>query len=123
MSGAGTERRGGSQGAMTVARTPASWWIVLGLATFVTLYALAYVIIGPPIYPPQLADSFRARPWGIYPHAFFGAVAMLLGPLQVRARPAGAPPQPAPHSRQDLSRLLHGRRSRWPTCPLTPSAG
>ena len=65
-------------------RTPASWWIVLGLAASVTLYALAYVLVGPAMYPPQLADSFRARPWGIYPHAFFGAVAMILGPLQFR---------------------------------------
>jgi uncharacterized membrane protein len=34
------------------------------------------------MYPPQLAASFRARPWGIYPHAFFGALALGLGPLQ-----------------------------------------
>jgi uncharacterized membrane protein len=47
-------------------------------------YALAYVVIGPPMYPPNLADSFRARPWGIYPHVFFGMIALALGPFQFR---------------------------------------
>jgi uncharacterized membrane protein len=73
-----------TKAAPTRHRTPVSWWIVLGLAAVVTLYALAYVIVGPAMYPSQLADSFRARPWGIYPHALFGAVAMLSGPLQFR---------------------------------------
>src|SRR5690606_36592924 len=45
---------------------------------------LAYVVIGERMYPSQLADSFRARPWGIYPHAFFGMIALALGPFQFR---------------------------------------
>jgi uncharacterized membrane protein len=55
---------------------------VSGLAALVVLYALAYVALGERVYPPHLAASFRARPWGIYPHAFFGALALGLGPLQ-----------------------------------------
>ena len=31
-----------------------------------------------------LRDSFLARPWGIYPHATLGAIALLVGPLQFR---------------------------------------
>lgn len=36
------------------------------------------------MYPLALADSFRARPWGIYPHAFFGLIALAIGPFQFR---------------------------------------
>jgi uncharacterized membrane protein len=58
------------------------WWIVSVLAAFVVLYGFAYVALGERVYASQLAASFRARPWGIYPHAFFGALALGLGPLQ-----------------------------------------
>jgi uncharacterized membrane protein len=34
------------------------------------------------MYPGNLAASFLARPWGIYPHALFGALALGLGPVQ-----------------------------------------
>jgi uncharacterized membrane protein len=60
--------------------------IVLALAALVAAYALAYVIVGERMFAPNLADSFRARPWGIYPHAFFGALAMAIGPFQFRRR-------------------------------------
>lgn len=65
-------------------RTPRSWWVVLLLAVPVSIYALAYVGVGEPMFPPELAASFSARPWGIYPHAFFGAIAVLGGPFQFR---------------------------------------
>jgi uncharacterized membrane protein len=45
-------------------------------------YALAYVIVGERMYPSNLAASFLARPWGIYPHALFGSIALGLGALQ-----------------------------------------
>ena len=45
-------------------------------------YAMAYVIVGEPVYPSNLAASFLARPWGIYPHALFGSLALGLGALQ-----------------------------------------
>lgn len=52
------------------------------LSAFVALYALAYVVVGPPMYPPDFRDSFVARPWGIYTHAFFALFALALGPFQ-----------------------------------------
>jgi hypothetical protein len=63
-------------------RMPLAWWLVLLLSTGVAGYALAYVVVGEAMYPPALAESFLARPWGIYPHAFFGMVALALGPFQ-----------------------------------------
>jgi hypothetical protein len=60
------------------------WWIMMVLSALIALYGLAYVVIGPRMYPPNLAASFIARPWGIYPHAFFGSLALLLGPWQFR---------------------------------------
>ena len=63
-------------------RAPGWWWAVAALAALVVAYAAAYVVVGPPMYPPNLAASFRARPWGIYPHAFFGALALGSGALQ-----------------------------------------
>lgn len=66
--------------------TRAALWVVTILAIVIALYALVYVVAGERMYPPQLADSFRARPWGIYPHAFFGGVALALGTLQFRRR-------------------------------------
>jgi len=59
-----------------------AWYVVAVLASLIALYALAYVVVGPPMYPPNLSASFRARPWGIYPHAFFGALALGIGAAQ-----------------------------------------
>ena len=52
------------------------------LAVPVVGYAMAYVVVGAPMYPSNLADSFLARPWGIYPHVLFGSIALGLGALQ-----------------------------------------
>lgn len=65
-------------------RTAALWWLMMVLATLVALYAMSYVVVGAPMYPADLSESFLARPWGIYPHAFFGSIAMILGPFQFR---------------------------------------
>ena len=70
--------------AAPVRRPHWSWWLVVAGASIVFLYAVAYVVLGDRVYPPNLADSFRARPWGIYPHAFFGSLAVILGPFQFR---------------------------------------
>src|SRR5687767_6406170 len=64
--------------------TPRAWWLMAFFSFAIAGYALAYVVVGPAMYPPNLADSFRARPWGIYPHAFFGMTALALGPFQFR---------------------------------------
>lgn len=52
------------------------------LALPIVFQAFAYVIVGKALYPPPLAASFIARPWGINPHAFFGGTGLLLGALQ-----------------------------------------
>jgi uncharacterized membrane protein len=61
-----------------------SWWLMLMLAMVIAAYATAVVVSGGRMFPPGLADSFRARPWGIYPHALFGSVALALGAFQLR---------------------------------------
>jgi uncharacterized membrane protein len=63
-------------------RPPLTWWLVVLLAAPIVGYALAYVIVGERVYPPNLAASFLARPWGIYPHALFGSIALGTGALQ-----------------------------------------
>jgi uncharacterized membrane protein len=63
-------------------RPPLAWWLVALLALPVVGYAMAYAVVGAPMYPPSLAESFLARPWGIYPHVLFGSVALGLGAVQ-----------------------------------------
>ena len=63
-------------------RPPVGWWLVTLFAVPIVGYAIAYVVVGPPMYPSNLAESFLARPWGIYPHALFGSLALALGALQ-----------------------------------------
>lgn len=63
-------------------RPPLTWWLVALLAVPIVGYAMAYVVIGAPMYPPNFVTSFSARPWGIYPHALFGSLALGLGLLQ-----------------------------------------
>ncbi len=60
------------------------WWVVALLAAPIALYGLSYVVVGPRMFPENLSESFRARPWGIYPHALFGSVALVTGILQFR---------------------------------------
>jgi uncharacterized membrane protein len=55
---------------------------MLVLALAVAAHAARYVVVGDRAFVEVLAESFRARPWGIYSHAFFGAIAMALGPFQ-----------------------------------------
>jgi uncharacterized membrane protein len=64
--------------------TPRGWWLLTLLSLAISFYALGHVVLGERVYSPLLADSFRARPWGIYPHAFFGMIALALGPFQFR---------------------------------------
>jgi uncharacterized membrane protein len=63
-------------------RPPLAWWLVALLALPIVGYAMAYVVVGEPMYPPNLVASFLARPWGIYPHVLFGSLALGLGALQ-----------------------------------------
>ena len=52
------------------------------LAAAIALYALSYLVLREKVFPPNLVASFRARPWGIYPHALFGSIALALGSVQ-----------------------------------------
>jgi uncharacterized membrane protein len=63
-------------------RPTLAWWLVALLAVPIVGYAMAYVVIGEPMYPGNLAASFLSRPWGIYPHALFGSLALGLGAMQ-----------------------------------------
>jgi uncharacterized membrane protein len=56
--------------------------VVTFLAAAIALYAISYLILRERLFPPNLVASFRARPWGIYPHALFGGIALALGSVQ-----------------------------------------
>jgi uncharacterized membrane protein len=76
LSGAGGERPG--------LRHTAAWIVVAVLSAVIAVYALSFLVRGAAAFPPALRESFLARPWGIYPHAALGAIALLVGPLQFR---------------------------------------
>jgi uncharacterized membrane protein len=67
-------------------RPGAAWWTVAILSWLVMAYASMYLILRERIFPPDLADSFRSRPWGIYPHVIVGMLGLALGPLQFHPR-------------------------------------
>jgi uncharacterized membrane protein len=58
--------------------------VVAILAVAIAAYASTYLIFHERVFPPLLKDSFQARPWGIYPHVLFGAIALVVGPIQFR---------------------------------------
>jgi uncharacterized membrane protein len=57
------------------------WWAVALASGLMVLYAMAYLVLGGRMDPEVLAES---RPWGIYTHAFFGALGLAVGPFQFR---------------------------------------
>ena len=67
-------------------RHSVAWWLVVGLSWVIVLYGAAYLILRSRIFPPDLAESFKARPWGIYPHVIVGMIALAIGPLQFHPR-------------------------------------
>jgi uncharacterized membrane protein len=56
------------------------------LSWIVILYGALYLVMRERVFPPDLADSFKARPWGIYPHVIVGMLGLALGPLQFHPR-------------------------------------
>ncbi len=63
------------------------WWAVLAFfAIPIGLYAASFLYFGERMFPPPLKASFLARPWGIYPHALIGAIALVIGPFQFNRR-------------------------------------
>jgi uncharacterized membrane protein len=67
-------------------RHSVAWWLVVGLSWTIVLYGAAYLSLRSRIFPPDLAESFKARPWGIYPHVIVGMIALAIGPLQFHPR-------------------------------------
>jgi hypothetical protein len=59
-------------------------WLLLGVACMaVSAYALAYLVLGAEMYPPNLAPSFLAHRPSLTLHVAGGAVALGLGPLLI----------------------------------------
>jgi uncharacterized membrane protein len=54
------------------------------LSALIAIYALSFYLLRERAFAPQLRESFSARPWGIYSHVLFGAIALALGPFQFR---------------------------------------
>lgn len=65
-------------------QTPRGWWAILILSLVIALYALSFYVRRERAFPPDLLASFTARPWGIYSHVLFGALALGTGPWQFR---------------------------------------
>ena len=59
-----------------------TWWVITLLAIPIALYGFSFLLFRDRMFPPQLAESFRARPWGIYSHAFGGGIALIFGAFQ-----------------------------------------
>jgi uncharacterized membrane protein len=72
--------------------------VVTFFAAAIALYAISYLILREKMFPPNLVASFRARPWGIYPHALFGGIALASGAVQFWRN--------LPYSHQSLHRTL-----------------
>jgi uncharacterized membrane protein len=60
------------------------WWAVAVLAASIAAYGLAFAALGERMFQGELAASFQARELAIRLHAVLGALALLLGPLQLR---------------------------------------
>ncbi len=58
------------------------WTFTLLLGLGMAGYAFAVFGLRDRMYVDIAADSFRARPWGILPHALFGGIALAIGPFQ-----------------------------------------
>jgi hypothetical protein len=63
-------------------RHSGAWWVVVVLSWIVVIYGLLYLALRSRMFPPDLAESFKARPWGIYPHVMLGMMCLAIGPLQ-----------------------------------------
>ncbi len=72
---------------------PRGWWLMAALAVAIAGYAISYQFRGIDAFGIELLASFYRRPWAIWAHMMFGAVALVSGALNFRhairrARPA-----------------------------------
>jgi hypothetical protein len=68
------------------ARSAFGWWTIALLAWLVVSYGVLFLLLRERVFSPDLAASFKARPWGIYPHVALGMIGLALGPLQFHPR-------------------------------------
>lgn len=59
-----------------------AWVLVLVTSLAIAGYSVAQAVVGEPMYPDPLRESFVARPWGIVSHSLFGPLALAIGPFQ-----------------------------------------
>lgn len=71
---------------------PRGWWLLFGFAAAIAAYGLSFQFAGLDAFQGVLLASFSKRPWAIWFHVVFGAVALVTGALNFR----------------------HGLRRRWP---------
>jgi hypothetical protein len=72
---------------------PRGWWAMAFLAVAIAGYAVSFQFRGIDAFGLELLASFYQRPWAIWAHMMFGAVALVSGALNFRhairrARPA-----------------------------------
>src|SRR5687768_3446092 len=67
-------------------RHSVAWWTVVILSWIIVIYGAMYLVLRERIFPSDLAASFKARPWGIYPHIIVGMIGLAIGPLQFHPR-------------------------------------
>ncbi len=63
-----------------------AWWMIVILSWLIVVYGGLYLLLRERMFPPDLADSFKSRPWGIYPHVIVGMIGLAIGPLQFHPR-------------------------------------
>lgn len=71
---------------------PRGWWVLFALAAAIAAYGASFQFKGIEGFQGALLASFLERPWAIWFHVIFGAVALVTGALNFR----------------------HGVRRRWP---------
>jgi uncharacterized membrane protein len=67
---------------MKTREKPRGWWVITILAIAIAVYGLRHAVLGERAFVAVLAESFRARPWGIFLHALLASVALGIGPFQ-----------------------------------------
>lgn len=94
---------------------PPGWWLMLALALGVAGYALSFQVRGIDAFGVELLASFYRRPWAIWFHMVFGAIALVTGALNFRH--ALRRRRPAVHRKLGewyvLSALVCGSAGLW----------
>ncbi|MBX3131775.1 MAG: DUF2306 domain-containing protein [Gemmatimonadaceae bacterium] len=92
---------------------PPFWWLMLVLAIGVAGYAVSFTFRGIDAFGIELLASFYQRPWAIWFHMMFGAVALVTGALNFR------------HSLRRRRPAIHRKIGEWYvfSCLVSGTAG